>query len=195
MKNEVTKNLNKQLTESKVKAGKEKAAIVKEYKAEIKSWRKDLGEERKQTIKLEKKIEELSKEELTVHVDNDEAFSDEDSIESTSEKLKNHEEAPVGCIHSPQCIIRQPLPPSSPSMPFLRNQDSKYHEHMMSNAGVPGKYGGCERCMREYYSKNYGCDDCVWLKWHGELHGYPDINPWDFKKYLQSSELEMWGLR
>ena len=37
VKNEVTKNLNKQLTESKVKAGKEKAAIVKEYKAEIKS--------------------------------------------------------------------------------------------------------------------------------------------------------------
>ena len=199
MKNEVTKNLNKKLTESNAKARKEKAAIVKDYKAEIKSWRKDLGEERKQKLKLEKKIEELSKEETTKPVDNDETFSDEDSILSISEDhnrvCQNHEEAHVGCIHSPQCIIRQPLPPPSPSMPFLQNQDSKYHEHMMSNAGIPGKYGGCERCMREYYSKNYRCDDCVWLKWHGELHGYPDINPWDFKKYLESSELEVWGLR
>ena len=31
-------------------------------------------------------------------------------------------------------------------------------------------------------------DDCVWLKWHGELYGYPDIHPSDLKKYLESSE-------
>ena len=202
VKNEVTKNLNKQLTESKVKAGKEKAAIVKEYKAEIKSWRKDLGEERKQKMKLEKKIEELSREVIAKPVDDDEAFSEEVSIHSISEELNpvcdddDSKKAPVRCIHFPQCITRQPLPPPSPSMPFLQNKDSRYHEHMISNVGVPGKYGGCERCMREYYSKNYGCDgECLWLKWHGELHGYPDINPWDFKKYLESSELEVWGLR
>ena len=65
VKNEVTKNLNKKLTESNAKARKEKAAIVKDYKAEIKSWRKDLVEERKQKLKLEKKIEELSIEETT----------------------------------------------------------------------------------------------------------------------------------
>ena len=51
----------------------------------------------------------------------------------------------------------------------------------MSADGVPGRYGGHDRCL-DAYSKNYGCDDCVWLKWHGELHGFPDINPYDFKK-------------
>ena len=189
VKIEVTKNLNRQLTESKARAGREKAAIAKEFKAEIKSWRTDLGEERKQKIRLEKKIVELSKNPKPV--DKDEVFRDKEY----SPASLNFEQASNECKHHPQCIVRQPLPPPSPAMPFLQNQDSKYHEHMMSNAGVPGKYGGCERCMREYYSKNYGCDDCIWLKWHGELHGYPDINPWVFKKHLESSELQVWGLR
>ena len=58
---------------------------------------------------------------------------------------------------------------------------------MMSMQGVPGRYGGCDRCM-EAYSKNYGCDDGVGLKWHGDLHGYPDLLPSDLRKYLESSE-------
>ena len=52
---------------------------------------------------------------------------------------------------------------------------------------VPG------RCFEVDY-KNYGCDDCVWLKWHGDLHGYPDINPWEFKKYLDPEDLPVLGL-
>ena len=61
---------------------------------------------------------------------------------------------------------------------------------MMSIAGVPGRYPGHEKCMNAY-SNNYGCDDCIWLKWFGEIHGYPDINPADFKKYLEANEWEI----
>ena len=97
---------------------------------------------------------------------------------------------PKGCKHTPVCIIRQPRPPPSPSLTYLVNEQSKYHEHMMSIGGVPGRYGGCDRCT-EAYSKNYGCDDCVWLKWHGDLHGYPDIHPCNLKKYLKPSEWDI----
>ena len=121
--------MNKQLTEFKTQAEKEKAAIAKEHKAEIKSWMKDLGEERKQKIKSEKKIEELSEKVNSNPVDND-------CIQAS--QVRNCKEAPDGCKHSPQCIIRQPLPPPSLVMPFLQNQDSKYYEHMMSTVGVPG---------------------------------------------------------
>ena len=94
---------------------------------------------------------------------------------------------PDGCKHTPVCTVRQPHPPPLLAVTHLINEHSKYHEHMMSVSGVPGRYGGCDRCMSAY-SKNYGCDDCVWLKWHGDLHGYPDIHPSDFKKYLEPSE-------
>ena len=87
------------------------------------------------------------------------------------------------------CVTRQPYPPPYPSITHIVNESSKYHEHMMSRAGVPGRYPGHERCMNAY-SNNYGCEDCVWLKWHGELHGYPDIHPADFKKYLEPEEWE-----
>lgn len=101
---------------------------------------------------------------------------------------------PNGCKHVPVCVIRQPLPPPFPSITHIFNERSKYHEHMMSQAGVPGRYPGHEKCM-DAYSKNYGCEDCVWLKWHGELHGYPDIHPSDFKKYLEPAEWEIVRLR
>ena len=64
----------------------------------------------------------------------------------------------------------------------------------MARAGVPGWYGGHERCF-SIDNDNYGCEDCVWLKWHGDVHGYPDINPWDFKKYLAPSDWPALGLR
>ena len=57
---------------------------------------------------------------------------------------------------------------------------------MISKGGVPGRYGGHDKCM-DAYSKNYGCESCVWFKWHGQLLGYPDINPYDFKKHLEPS--------
>ena len=100
---------------------------------------------------------------------------------------------PDGCRLSPVCVSRQPLPPPSPSVTFLQNDRSKYHEHMMSEYGAPGRYGGHERCLNGN-SKNYGCDSCVWLKWFGDLHGFPDINPWDYKQYLETSEWAALGL-
>lgn len=87
------------------------------------------------------------------------------------------------CDHPSQCTIRKPKPP--PSVTFLVNHQSNYHEHILTR--VPGRYGGCERCF-DVENKNYGCPDCVWLKWHGDLHGYPDVNPWSFKKYLNPEE-------
>ena len=96
---------------------------------------------------------------------------------------------PSGCKHTPVCVIRQPHPPPYPSITHLVNEVTKYHEHMMTRAGVPGRYPGCERCMNAY-SKNYGCQGCIWLKWHGELHGYPDIHPSDYKKHLDPTVWE-----
>ena len=49
--------MNKELSENKIRAEKEKAAIVKTYKAEVKSWRKHLGDVTRQKVKLEKKLE------------------------------------------------------------------------------------------------------------------------------------------
>ena len=55
----VSERLQRELSENKKKAEKVKNAMVREHKAEVKSWRKDLGEETKQRIKLEKKLEIL----------------------------------------------------------------------------------------------------------------------------------------
>ena len=88
------------------------------------------------------------------------------------------------CSHSPQCVIRQPKPPPLDKSTILVHHGSKYHEHMDSEAGVPARYNTHEYCMRIDY-RNYGCEDCIWFKWWGELHGFPDINPWCFKEHLQ----------
>ena len=88
------------------------------------------------------------------------------------------------CSHSPQCVIRQPKPPPLDKSTILVHHGSKYHEHMDSEAGVPARYNTHEYCMRIDY-RNYGCEDCIWFKWWGELHGFPDINPWSFKEHLQ----------
>ena len=98
----------------------------------------------------------------------------------------NHSVVDSECKHSPQCIIRQPLPPPLPKVTHLENNVSKYHLHMMSSEGVPGHYGGHDHCLNAY-SKNYGCESCIWLKWHGNLHGFPDIHPGDYKKYLDTT--------
>jgi hypothetical protein len=52
---------------------------------------------------------------------------------------------------------------------------------------IPGQFGGHKRCY-SIDNKNYGCENCVWQKWYGELYGYPDINPWEFKKHLEPEE-------
>ena len=57
----VAKNLQKELIEAETKSKNEVIETRKEFKAEIKAWRKDLGEERKAKIKLERQLEELTK--------------------------------------------------------------------------------------------------------------------------------------
>ena len=89
------------------------------------------------------------------------------------------------CSHSPQCISRQPLPPPPEKCSILNHLGSKYHVHMVNEtSGVPARYGPHEYCMRIEY-ENYGCEDCIWFKWWGELHGYPDISPWSYREHLQ----------
>ena len=77
--------------------------------------------------------------------------------------------------HYQQCISCQPRSPLLPSIKHLRNDKSKYHIHILSSGGVPKRYGGHQRCLNPY-SKTYGSDECVWLKWYGELNGLPYIN-------------------
>ena len=89
------------------------------------------------------------------------------------------------CEHKPQCILREPRPPPSPTITFLYNERSKYHQHMM--LWSKKEFEGHTRCFA-VENENYGCDDCTWLKWwykwHGENHGFPDIPEWIYKKYL-----------
>ena len=94
---------------------------------------------------------------------------------------KASSDAPAPCKHTPQCTARQPLPPPVPSMIPLVNYHSLYHQKM--HAGELDWGSTCSYCMRIDYER-YGCDSCVWIKCFGELHGYPDVNPYDFKKYL-----------
>ena len=50
--------LNQQVKELKNKNEAEIVKIKKMHKTEVKSWRKELGEERRQKVNLEKKLEE-----------------------------------------------------------------------------------------------------------------------------------------
>ena len=89
------------------------------------------------------------------------------------------------CTHSPQCIIREPLPPPFPSITFLYNEESQYHTHMMQWSKE--EFAGCGRCF-SIENENYGCKDCRWLKFwygrHGQTHGFPDLANWIYRKYL-----------
>ena len=89
------------------------------------------------------------------------------------------------CQHSPQCIVREPFPPPSPSITFLYNESSKYHQHMM--LWSKKEFAGHSKCF-SIDNENYGCSDCTflkwWYKWHGDTHGFPDIAEWIHKKYL-----------
>ena len=89
------------------------------------------------------------------------------------------------CSHSPQCIIRHPKPPPPEKCTILVHDGSKYHEHMESQSGLPYQLGRThEYCLRIDY-ENYGCEDCIWYKKWGALHGYPDIHPWTFQEHRQ----------
>ena len=99
--------------------------------------------------------------------------------------LPEHAKCNRICEHPTQCIVRQPRMPPLPSITYLINDRSKYHEHMMT--WPADEFAGCWKCF-SVDNENYGCKDCQWLKWwlkwHGELHGYPDVSRWLYKKYL-----------
>jgi hypothetical protein len=54
--------------------------------------------------------------------------------------------------------------------------------HLKTMAGELDWGSTCGYCMRIEYEK-YGCESCVWIKCYGELHGYPDLDPYYYKKY------------
>ena len=85
------------------------------------------------------------------------------------------------CNHNQQCIIRQPFPPPLHSLTPIVNEYSLYHVKIM--AGELDWGSTCWYCMR-IDCDNYGCESCVWIKHFGELHGYPDINPSEYKLHL-----------
>ena len=65
-------------------------------------------------------------------------------------------------------------------MPLV-NMSSMYHKKIM--AGQLDWGSTCAYCMRIDYEK-YGCDSCVWIKCFGDLHGFPDLDPYYYKKFL-----------
>ena len=72
-------------------------------------------------------------------------------------------------------ILRKRIPPPLPATTYLVNEHTMYHVKLQRQGGL--EYGTThEDCMQVEYER-YGCDDCIWIKCHGETHGYPDINP------------------
>ena len=178
-KNEIVNQLNKQMNDNRIQNEKHVANIKKSHKAEVKSWRKDLGEERKEKVKLNKKLEKVLKKDHSSSVE-------EPEISLRMKALDNPLEADYSdCNHENQCIVRQPFPPPSPSSPFIVHEVSKYHIHMMRM--TVDDLAGCTKCF-SIDNENYGCDNCTWLKWwfkwHGDRHGFPDIHPSKYRKYL-----------
>ena len=57
----VSDKFNKEINENREAFQLEKTAIIKDFKAQIKIWRKDLGEERREKICIEKKLDNLKK--------------------------------------------------------------------------------------------------------------------------------------
>ena len=105
--------------------------------------------------------------------------------QTCTDVVSRHQCSSSKCEHTPQCVVRQPIPPPSPAITFLYNERSNYHKHMM--LWSKKEFTGHTRCF-SIENENYGCDDCTWLKWwykwHGETHGFPDIEEWTYKKYL-----------
>ena len=190
IRTDVSNEINKKFSEYRIKCEKENAVAKKSHQNEIKSWKKQLGYERKQKTKLESKLEKLIGGNITKEYSENKIIStfpkNSPVCENCDETFKADESKPVHniCQHGPQCVIRQPYPPPSPCSPFIVHEVSKYHEHMM-NKTVDDMIG-CIKCF-SVDNENYGCDKCTWLKWwfkwHGERHGFPDINPAVYKKY------------
>ena len=210
VKNEIANKLNKQLRDLKLKNEAEVVNMKKRHKAEVKSWKKDLGEERRQKINLEKKIEEMQNAQIDEKSDQTlpeiSASDDDDCVDSRNvENDPKPEQFPLtrtgfnyrpssaaqafspprNCSHTKQCILRQPFPPPLPALTPLVNMSSLYHTRILSGDLDWGST--CSYCFRIDYER-YGCESCVWIKCFGDLHGYPDSNPYHYKKYLEEND-------
>ena len=183
MKNEISNQLNKQLNENRVQNEKNIAHIKKTHKAEVKAWRKELGEERKDKIKVNERLEKVLNEKL----DNSIGRKPKEPKTSLDNPLMaDYSDSELSsCSHEIQCVVRQLYPPPSPLSPFLIHEVSQYHVHMMRM--TVDNLAGCLKCF-SINNENYGCDNCTWLKWwfkwHGDRHGFPDIHPSKYRKYL-----------
>ena len=171
--------LNNELCKMKEKNSLEISSIRKDFRSRIKSLKYDLGKKGKEIIRLREQInptmdeiDEPPSAEI-FHVD----------IEVNLDPADNHLLENSFCNHTPQCIVRQPRPPPLPGITHLRDDFSEYHEHMLIKGRVPSAYGCHESCLKSSV-KNYGCNSCVWFKWHGQQFGFPDINPEVYKKYI-----------
>ena len=213
VKNEVVNRLNQQLRDLKNKNEAEIVNIKKMHKTEVKSWRKELGEERRLKVNLEKKLEEgnLMKHEIVEKkseqkqsgmLASDKCY--ETSVISDKNGPKPEQfpltrtgfnyrpssaaqvfSSPRNCNHIQQCIVRQPFPPPLPAMTPLVNMSSMYHTRILSGDLDWGST--CSYCFRIDYER-YGCESCVWIKCFGDLHGFPDLNPYHYRKYLDGDD-------
>ena len=189
IKDEISNTLNKQLNELRNKHDAEIARIKKAHKAEVKSWKKDLGEERREKLKIMKKLEKARNDDKITEPKAETFAALSSQIEINCEAHNHGNETSSdnggGCLHDKQCILRQPYPPPSPLSPFIVHDVSKYHIHMMNK--TEEDLTGCIRCF-SVDNENYGCDKCTWLKWwfkwHGDRHGFPDLHPSIYRKYL-----------
>ena len=204
VKNEVVNKLHQQLKYLKTKTEADLKDIKKSQKAELKSWRKELGEEKRQKVNLEKKIEviqnemieEMSEQKMPkmLACENSEDIS---TIKNTPKPEQfpltrngfNYRPSsaaqafsfPRNCNHEKQCVLRQPFPPPLPALTPLVNMSSLYHTRILSGDLDWGST--CSYCFRIEYEK-YGCESCVWIKCFGDLHGFPDLNPYHYRKHL-----------
>ena len=122
VKNKVIENLNRNLNETKVKAKDENDALQKLHKADITSWKKKLGEERRQKIKLEKKLTNSIKEkDEELRVVNEEKNKFEEKINSLLDVLYGCPECGLNaceCNFSAEEDFSQPEPDGSFTPPL-----------------------------------------------------------------------------
>ena len=123
-KNKISERLQKELSENKKKAEKDKAIMIKAHKVEVKSWRKDLGEERKQTLKLEKQLKKKLDDSIASKHSSPKYFLGEtfnpacsDCDDTFDGDISDPD--PNGRKHAQQCVLRQPFSPPTPSKPSL----------------------------------------------------------------------------
>ena len=88
------------------------------------------------------------------------------------------------CVHPKSCIVREPIPPPLPALTPLENDTSNYHTRFLNGSLNWGHACSDSSMCFHIDNVNYGCNNCVWIKWYGQLHGYPDIHPSSYQQYL-----------